>query len=87
MFSIIHRAIYTAGENFHSLLSQATDIYSFNILIIITLLYHMYIEYEIYNFSYNKRKIILNKNLFIKGTMDKWDDDVTPLKIVRRRGY
>ena len=35
---------------------ESHDIYYFNILRIITLLYHLYIEHEIYEWSYKKQK-------------------------------
>ena len=60
--------------------------YSFNILMIIALLYHRYIEYEIYNLAYNTKKI-LYESLFKYGKMDKWDDVVTFLEIIRNMGH
>ena len=53
----------------------------------ITLLYHLYIEYEIYNLAYNKRKIILYESLFIDGKMDKWGVVVTFLGFLRAVGH
>ena len=61
-------------------------IYYLNLLIIITLFYHLYIQYEIYNSEYNKNKGYLDDSLFIQGIMGKWDDYDTFLKIIRRRG-
>ena len=37
-----------------------------SILRIITLLYHFYIEHEIYDMSYNKKRNILNDHHFIE---------------------
>ena len=66
---------------------NSPDIYYFNILRIITLVYHMYIDYEIYNLAYNTRKIIIYDILFIEYTMVEWDNDDTLLIIIRRQGY
>ena len=44
---------------------------------IITLLYHLYIEYEMYHMEYNKIKNNLTENIFIGGKMSKWDDNGT----------
>ena len=70
---------------FISLCLNSPDIYSFNILIIITLFYNMCIEYEIYNFAYNN--FFLYDSLFIYGTMGEWDDIVTLLEIRRNLGH
>ena len=60
------------------------DRYYFNILSIITLFYHFYIEYEIYKLAYSKNKGYLNDSLFILGTMGNWGDYHKFLKIIRR---
>ena len=65
---------------------KSHDRYYFNILRIITIFYHLYIEHEIYNLAYNKNKGFLNDILFIKVTMGKRDGYYTLLKIIRRRG-
>ena len=44
---------------------KSHDKYSFNLLMIIALFYHLYTEYEIYTLEYNKRKGILNGSLQI----------------------
>ena len=59
------------------------DIYCFNILRTITLLYHMYIEYEIYHMAYNKMINRLTDHIFIKPTMSMWHDDDTSREIKR----
>ena len=66
---------------------KSTGRYSFNMLSIIKMFYHMYIEYEMYNFAYNTRKNNLYGSLFIYGTMGKWDDGVTFLEILRNLGH
>ena len=50
---------------------ESHDRYYFNILRMITLLYHLYIEHEIYDISQIKNKNHLNDNLFIKYTIIK----------------
>ena len=53
----------------------------------ITLLYHLYIENKIYHMEYNKIRYCLNENIFVEGTMSKWDDYITLLKILRDMGH
>ena len=72
---------------FVSLCLKSNDRYSFNILRIITLFYHLYIEYEIYNLAYNTRKIILYVSLFIDGAMGKSGGVVTFLGFLRAVGH
>ena len=36
--------------------------------------YHIYIEYEICNLSYNTIKCIIYDSQFVSLTMGKWDD-------------
>ena len=43
--------------------------YYFNILNMIILLYHMYIENEIYHTASNKVRYLLNDHLFIEGKL------------------
>ena len=43
----------------------------FNLLIIITLFYHMCIEYEIYTSAYKTRKCVLYDSQFLNGKMGK----------------
>ena len=75
------------GKCFICLCFNSPGRYSFNILRIVTIFYHFYIEYEIYKLAYNIVKSILNDSIFIKVTMVKWDENVTFLKIIRSRGY
>ena len=57
------------------------DRYYFNILRMITLFYHLYIEHKIYAMEYLKNISILHDTLFIQNKMSKWDDDSTWEKI------
>ena len=60
------------------------DRYYLNLFRIITILYHLYIYYEIDHMAYN---IIINRlteNMFIEGTMRKWHDDDT-FRIIKRK--
>ena len=59
---------------------ESPDRYYFNILRVITLFYHMYLEYEIYNLT--QRKIVY-KSILIYRTMDKWDVVVIFSEILR----
>ena len=54
-----------------------TGRYNLNILRIITLIYHIYIEYELYNLEYNNTPVFLYKHQFISATMGKWYDQCT----------
>ena len=53
---------------------KSHDRYYFNILRMITLLYHFYIEYEIYHTAYNKVINLLNGHVLVERTMSTWDD-------------
>ena len=50
---------------FIPLCHNSHDRYSYNILIIITLLYHLYIQYEMYNLKYNKGEGVINGTIII----------------------
>ena len=63
------------------------DRYCFNILRRITLLYNFYNEHDIYHMEYNKIRNGLNENIFIEGTMSKWDDYITLSEILRNMGH
>ena len=52
-----------------------------------TLLYHMYIEHEIYNMKYNKVRKFLNDHTLIESTIIKWDGYTTLLEIIINKGY
>ena len=53
----IYRKQYKQLKNvFIPLCIESHDIYYFNVLRMITILYNFYIEYEIYEMSYNKKK-------------------------------
>ena len=56
------------------LCKTSPDRYYCNILGIITLVYHMYIEYEIYNLVYIRNPGFLYESKFTEVTMGKWDD-------------
>ena len=50
------------------IVKKSTDrYYYFNILKIITLIYHMYIDYELYNLANNKNTGFLQKHQFISS--------------------
>ena len=66
---------------------NSPDRHSFNLLRIITLLYNIYIEYEIYNLSYNTGEDILYGGLFVYGTMCRWDHAVKLLEIRSNMGH
>ena len=70
-----------------TLCSKAPGRYSFNLLIIITLFYLIYIEYETYKLSYNTRQNILYDSLFKYVTMGKWDDVVKSSEILINLGH
>ena len=40
----------------------------------ITLLYYLYIEHEIYAMSYNQKINCLNYHILVENTMIKWND-------------
>ena len=85
-FDLFKRQYKQMKNSFIPLCIESHDRYYFNILRIITIFYHLYIEYEIYNLAYNKNKGFLNDIRFIKVTMGKRDGYYTFLKIIRRRG-
>ena len=60
---------------------KSHDRYCFILLRTITLLYHLYNDYEIYHMAYNRTINRLTGNMFIKGTIIKWHDDDTFRKI------
>ena len=59
----------------------------FNILRIITLLYHLYNKHEIYDMSLNKKRNCLYDNLFIKGKISVWDDFIIFDERFGKMGY
>ena len=61
--------------------------YYFNILRMITILYNLYIDYEIYHMAYNKKINRLNENLFLEETMSKWDVYITFSGILSNIGH
>ena len=72
-------------KTFIPLCKKSTDRYHFNILRIITLIYHMYIEYELYNLAENITPGFLYEHKFIIASMGKFDDHYTFIKIFRNR--
>ena len=68
---------------FIPLSKQSHNIYYLNLLRIITLVYHMYIEYELYNLAYIKHTGFICESQFIEGTMSKWDYHYILVKIIR----
>ena len=87
MCSIIQMTIYTAESLFISLCIKSLDRDSFNILGIVTLLYQMYIDYEIFNLAYNTSKNILYNRQFVNRKMGKWDGKFSLLEILRSLGH
>ena len=70
----IHRKQYKQLRTlFITLCLESHDRYYFDILRMIKLFYHLYIENEIYAMSYKKQRRILNDSLFIQNGMRKWD--------------
>ena len=61
-----------------------TNRYHLNLLMIVTLIYHIYIEYELYNLEYHENMGFLYDHQFIHGTMGKWRDHYTFIKVFRR---
>ena len=53
------------------------DRYYLNILRMITLFYHLYIDHERYSMEYFKNVSIFHDTLFIRNTRSKWYDDIT----------
>ena len=60
--------------------------YNLNMLRIIVLIYHMYIEYELYNLAYNKNPGLIYEYQFIGAKMSKRDDFFTFTEIFIDRG-
>ena len=74
----IHRKHYKQLRTlFVPLCLESHDKYYFNILRMVNLFYHLYVEHEIYDTAYNKRINRMNDHLFIQNTTSKWDDDST----------
>ena len=79
--------IYSWGHlSLPCVLSHMTDII-FHILRIITLLYHMYIEHEIYHMAYKKLQNRLNEYQFIEWNIGKWDGFITLCENIKNKGY
>ena len=73
----IHRKLYKQLRTlFVTLCLESHDRYYFNILRMITIFHHLYIEHEIYGMAYKKEGTILNESLFIENKTSKWDDDI-----------
>ena len=71
----IHRKQYKQLITlFIPLFLESHNRYYFNILRMIALFYHLYIDYEIYAMAYFKNISILHDTLFIQNTIVKWDD-------------
>ena len=72
-------------KRFIPLCKKSIGRYHLNILRIITLIYHMYIEYELYNLTYNKTTGLIYENQFISATISKWEYHDTFTGIFRER--
>ena len=84
---VIYRKQYTQLRNFFiPLCIDSHTIYCFNILRIIKILYHFYIEHDIYDISYNKNINRLYKNIFIEDKINKWNDFITFDEEMRKMG-
>ena len=59
-------------EIFIPLCKKSAERYQLNILRIITLIYHMYLEYKLYNLAYNNTPGFLYEHQFINETRGKW---------------
>ena len=66
---------------------ESHDRYYFNILRIITLLFHLYIEYKLYEWSYEKNVGHINETRFIENTMGKCNDPNTFDEKMRKMGF
>ena len=66
---------------FITLCFKSHNKYCFNILIIIALLHHLYIDYEIYHMTYKKQRNHLTENIYIEVTISKCCDGDTFVKI------
>ena len=66
---------------FITLCFKSYNIYCFNILIIIALLYQFHIDYEIYHMTYKKQRNHLTENIYIEVTISKCCDGDTFVKI------
>ena len=53
----------------------------------ITLLYHIYIEHEIYNMEYNKVRNCINGHKLIDATTIKWYGYIILLEVLSNEGY
>ena len=56
---------------------KSTDIYHLNILMIIEIIYHIYIEWELNNLAYNKNTGVIYGHEFIRSEMGERDDHDT----------
>ena len=68
---------------FTPLCLKSHDGYYFNILRMITICYHLYVENSIYSMAYNKKKDHLYEHLLLKNKMSKWCDNILWKDIVR----
>ena len=72
----IHRKQYKQlTKIFIHLFLESHNRYYFNILRMITLFCHLYIEHEIYSMAYLKYISTLHDTLFMQNKISKWDDD------------
>ena len=72
----IHRKQYNNLRTlFIPLCLKSHDRNYLNILRMITILNHLYVEHEIYAVAYNKKRNRPNDHLFLQNTISKWDDD------------
>ena len=67
------------------LCKKSPDRHYFNLSIIITLVYHMYIEHELHNLAYKKNGF-LYESQFIQGTIREWYEHDTLVKYFRIQG-
>ena len=88
IYDEIHRKKYKQLMTlFITFYLESHDRYYFNILRMIILFYHLYVDHEIYSMSYKKESIIINDSLLIKNGMRRRDDYITWYERLINMGY
>ena len=57
-----------------TLCKNSNDRYHLSILIIIAIIYHIYIDCELYNLAYGNSQILIHEQELLKLKMVKWQD-------------
>ena len=68
------------------LCKNSTNRYHLYLFMIITHIYHLYIEYELYNLAYKMNTCFIYEHQLIHGKIGKWDDHYKFMKVFRGRG-